>query len=195
VLERQREGTQTLRALFSFAARGKENRGQSGRGALVVARPDRIRLQLFSLGFMTVYDYVADGQRWRERFPLEGRTESGRFDDSARSSKGARWDLRPLFFREDAGVASVEREGALRRVRLESGREILVSLAEAAVVGESIPTGSGQPVRVRYADVRLVDGLPLPFRIEAEYPDGAALLSIEVDSYERNVSVDENVFD
>ncbi|MGH7857016.1 MAG: LolA family protein [Candidatus Binatia bacterium] len=194
---RSRE-TETLQALFRVTARrGAE--AQSSRGALVVTRPDRLRLQLFSFGVMTVFDYTASGDRFRVRRPLEGETRVGRFSEGGAEREDlAAWDLRPLFFRAGAAEGRVEDGGDAWEVVFEgpSGRRRLtVSKRDATVETETVLAGDTVELRARYADYRPVEGTPLPFRIEVEYPARSMFLEIDVTRYTRNQPVDDSLFE
>ena len=194
---RERE-TESLRALFKVTVRRADGKTESSRGALAVRPPDRLRLQIFSLGVMTVYDYTANGERYRVRFPLEGRTEIGRFDEP-RAKELLRYDLRPLFLgRTDLEDADATVEGDRVNALIRNGtssRRLVLARTDAAILEEEWGEGADTLLRARYADHRWIEGVPLPFRITVESPPTGVTLEIEVSEYKRNEAVREATFD
>jgi len=119
----------TLRATFKLVFRAADGSEEATRGAVVVARPDRLRLQIFSFGVVTAYDYTANGDRYRIREPLNGRQRIGRFGDGPADERGALGDdLRPLFLSTaPSGAWTVHDGGDRYLVTLQSapGRRVV----------------------------------------------------------------------
>jgi hypothetical protein len=116
LVERER-ATETLTAFFRVTLQKPDGSKESSRGALVLRRPDALRLQIFSLGVLTAYDFTAVGDRYRVRLPLEGTTASGRFGESGGREDLLRYDLRPLFLgRERLGSCARRSRSSRSRV-------------------------------------------------------------------------------
>ena len=113
VAQRDHE-VETLKAVFRLVMRKRDGTQETSRGALVVAPPDQLRLQIFSAGFVTAYDYTVNGDRFRARRPLEGLQQIGRFGEPGSDDNDLRlYDLRQLFLRRgDVASGRVEDEGA-----------------------------------------------------------------------------------
>jgi hypothetical protein len=196
---RERE-TESLKVSFKVTLRRADGPTESSRGAVAVRPPDRLRLQIFSLGVMTVYDYTANGERYRVRMPLEGRTEVGRFDElAAAKSDLLRYDLRPLFLGrtglEDA-EAAVEGEVVVATLRTgPAWRRVTLARTDAAVLAEEWGTGDESLLRASYADHRWVEDAPLPYRIEVESPPSGVTLEIDITELERNAPLRDAMFD
>jgi len=196
LLADQERETRTLTATFKLAFRRAGGAVESSRGALVVARPDRLRLQVFSFGMITAYDYTVRGDRFRVRRPLEGVDRTGRFGEAAADDAlGA--DLRPLFLRAgDFANAKVAENDAAFVVRLADGageRTIEIAKTDGRVARETVVRGTTTIV-TEYSDYRDVDGFALPFAIRVAYPSKDAALAIDVDRYTRNQPVDDALF-
>ncbi|MGH7819990.1 MAG: hypothetical protein ACREQ9_09465, partial [Candidatus Binatia bacterium] len=186
----------TLRALFRVTLR-RDGGAQSSRGALVVARPDRLRLQLFSLGFITVFDYTASADRYCLRRPLEAEARVGRFPEG--DGDALAWDLRPLFLRgeiERARVTGGDDDVWTAIVEERTGERILrISRRDSTIESESFLVEGRAKFRARYSDYRPVDGVPLPFRIEIDDPVHETTIAIDVERYARNDAVESSVFE
>jgi hypothetical protein len=192
VLADQERETRTLTALFKLTFRRGDGAVESSRGALVVARPDRLRLQVFSFGMITAYDYTVDGERYRVRRPLERVDHVGRFGQDAEDVLGA--DLRPLFLRSgDFSKAAVSETPDAFVVR-SGDRRIEIAKADGHVARETIEAGGKPAIVTEYGDYRPVDGFAMPFAIRVAYPAKAATLAIDVDRYTRNQPVDDSLF-
>ena len=194
----EREGeTRTLTATFKLTFRRAEGSAESSRGALVVARPDRLRLQVFSFGMLTAYDYTVRGDRFRVRRPLDGFERIGRFGEiEGEDALGA--DLRPLFLRSgDLAGARVDETADAYVVRLgepAGERAIEVTKADGTIVRESLLAGGEPRIVTEYSDHRAVDGVPLPFAIRVAYPAKGVRLEIDVERYTRNQPAADDVF-
>jgi hypothetical protein len=198
-LERHERETRTFTATFDLASRGADGVTESSRGAVTVSRPDRLRLQIFSLGFVTVYDFTVDGARYRVRRPLEGVDEIGRFGESGSTAGTLGEALRPLFLREEnLPEARVVDAGEYYRVVIPDlggeRREIDVAKESARVEHEALYADGRARLEIDYADYRSVEGAALPFTIRVRYPQKAISLAIEVRNYTRNEPVDAGLF-
>jgi hypothetical protein len=198
-LERRDAETRTLTATFELTVRGPDGSAESSRGAVVVERPDRLRMQIFSLGFVTVYDYTVDGDRYRVRRPLERFEEVGRFGEALREASDALGeDLRPLFLnRGRLDEARVVDAGPRYRVIVPDPagtREIDVAKQWGRVERETLYVEGRRRIEIDYGDYRPVDGSMLPFTIRVAYPLKAVSLVIEVEHYTRNPPVDPGLF-
>jgi hypothetical protein len=192
LLADQERETRTLTALFKLAFRRGDGAVDSSRGALVVARPDRLRLQVFSFGMITAYDYTVNGERYRVRRPLERVDHVGRFGEDAEDALGA--DLRPLFLRNgDFSRATVSETPDAFVVR-SGDRVIEIAKQGGHVARETIAIGGKPAIVTEYDDYRPVDGFAMPFTIRVAYPAKAATLAIDVERYTRNQPVDDALF-
>lgn len=198
IVARRAADTETLRALFRVTVRRGET-AETSRGALLLARPDRFRLQIFSFGVITVYDYTVNGDRFRVRSPLAGTMRTGQTRELADLDPALRrYDLAALFLGEEVGSGSTVREARDRFVIVSKNdgheRRIAVSKRTGAVVAETVRDGKGPVLRAEYRDARPVDGVPLPHEIAVEFPADGTRLEVEIQSYERNQPVDDELF-
>jgi outer membrane lipoprotein-sorting protein len=200
IVARREAETPTMTVTFQITVHRPDGSDEGSRGAVVVARPDRLRLQIFSFGVMTSYDYTVNGNRYRVRRPLDGSETIGRFDDAETSETGAFGpDLRPLFLPAvAAGSASARDAGdhfvvvvAEQRGR----REIDVSKRDGSVTREALYQDAGPRIVIDYGDYRFVDGAALPFVVEVTYPQKSLRLTIRVAHYTRNQPVDPRLFE
>ena len=190
----------TLRATFKLVFRAADGSEEATRGAVVVARPDRLRLQIFSFGVVTAYDYTANGDRYRIREPLNGRQRIGRFGDGAADERGALGDdLRPLFLSTvPSGAWTVHDGGDRYLVTLQSapGRRVVeVAKRSGMIERETIFVRDVPELVIDYGDFRDVDGVSMPFTIDVRMPGRGASVSIVVTRYERNATVDGALFE
>ena len=190
----------TLRATFKLVFRAADGSEEATRGAVVVARPDRLRLQIFSFGVVTAYDYTANGDRYRIREPLNGRQRIGRFGDGAADERGALGDdLRPLFLSTaPSGAWTVHDGGDRYLVTLQSapGRRVVeVANRSGMIERETIFVRDVPELVIDYGDFRDVDGVSMPFTIDVRMPGRGASVSIVVTRYERNATVDGALFE
>jgi hypothetical protein len=197
VLRERERATRTLTATFRVTVEKPDGSSETSRGALVVARPDRLRLQIFSLGVLTVYDFTVAGDRFRVRLPLEGVDRRGRFADVGPADRRLlRFDLRPLFLGGELGGARVEEQGG-RVVLSTAERRVEIGKADARVLEEIVfarGEGAAGRLEARYDDYRAVRGVELPHRIVVEYPRERVRLTIEVSSYTRDEPADDALF-
>lgn len=200
VVERRASESRTLTAMFSIEMRRADGGSETSRGAVAVVRPDRLRLQIFSLGVVTAYDFTVAGERYHLRRPLEGVDVVGRFDDAASpSATDLGRDLRPLFLLPAATAAErVEDRADRLRVTVEerAGRRLVdVRKADGRIVAERLLDGGEPRVEIEYGDYRPVDGADLPFAIRVRYPRKGVEVTIAVRSYTRNAPVDPKLFE
>ncbi len=201
LLARRIGETATMTATFQLELIRSDGSRESGRGAVVVVRPDHLRLQIFSFGVMTAYDYTVAGDRYHVRRPLEGVDRIGRFGEPAAGEPAALGeDLRPLFLLEaPADSARVDDAGERYHVALAGPggrRELYVSKQDGRVEIETLYGADGAPrLAVEYGDYRAVDGFAMPFAIRVRYPARATTLSIDVQRYTRNQPVEPKLFE
>ncbi|MGH7898932.1 MAG: hypothetical protein ACREQQ_13335 [Candidatus Binatia bacterium] len=198
VAQRERD-TQTLTATFKITFRRPNAAEESNQGALVVSRPDRLRMQIFSFGVMTAFDYTVDGDRYRIRRPLEGIDKVGRFGELAPDDPiAAALDLRPLFLAPPVRAARVRERGDAYVVTAGDGaarREIQVSKRDGRIDAETFYQGDRPRIVVAFRDHRTVDGVTIPFAIHVDYPESGMKLAIAVVRYTRNQAVDPRHFE
>jgi hypothetical protein len=190
----------TLRATFKLVVHKADGSEEATRGAVVVVRPDRLRLQIFSFGVVTAYDYTANGDRYRIREPLSGGQRIGRFSDVAGDERGALGDdLRPLFLATVPSGAATVRDGGDRylvTVHTTRGRRVAeVAKRSGTIVRETVFVRDVPELVIDYGDFRDVDGVSMPFAIEVSMPGRRGALSIAVTRYERNAPVDGALFE
>jgi hypothetical protein len=200
VVARREAETPTMTATFQLTVQRPGGSVEDSRGAVVIARPDRFRLQIFPFGMMTAYDYTVNGDRYRVRRPLDHVETIGRFGDAEAAGAGAFGvDLRPLFLpaaavgspsARDAGDHFVVAVGEQR-----GRREIDVSKRDGSITREALYNDAELGVVIDYADYRSVDGAALPFVVDVTYRETNVRLTIRVASYTRNQPVDPRLFE
>jgi outer membrane lipoprotein-sorting protein len=199
VVERRAAESRTLTATFSIEMRRKDGAAEKSHGAVVVVRPDRLRLQIFSFGVMTAYDFTVAGERYHVRRPLEGIDMVGRFGDAgSRTAIDLGEDLRPLFLAGPLSGARIEDAGD--RFRVIAGepsgrREIDVDKRDGRIAAERLFTKDEPRITIEYGDYRTVDGLEMPFSIHVHYLQKAVEVAISVSKYTRNQAVDPKLFE
>jgi hypothetical protein len=200
VVARREAETPTMTATFQLSVHRPDGSVEGSRGAVVVARPDRLRLQIFSFGVMTTYDYTVNGDRYRVRRPLDGVETIGRFEDAAPPETGGFGaDLRPLFLPAGAaGSASARDAGdhfVVAVAEPRGRREIEVSKRDGSVTREALYHDAAPHIVIDYGDYRFVDGAALPFVVEVTYPEKTLRLTIRIARYTRNQPVDPHLFE
>jgi outer membrane lipoprotein-sorting protein len=200
VVARREAETTTMTVTFQLTVQRPGGSEEGSRGAVVVARPDRLRLQIFSFGVMTAYDYTVNGDRYRVRRPLDRVETIGRFGDAGDDEAGAFGvDLRPLFLPTATAESASARDAGDHFVVVvaeERGRrEIDVSKRDGAITREALYRGADLRVVIEYGDYRTVDGAALPFVVEVTYPEKGVRLTIRVAHCTRNQPVDPRLFE
>jgi hypothetical protein len=200
VVARREAETPTMTATFQLTVRRPDGSEEGSRGAVVVARPDRLRLQIFSFGVMTAYDYTVNGDRYRVRRPLDGVETIGHFGDARAARAGAfGMDLRPLFLpAAAAGSASARDAGdhfVVAVAEQRGRREIDVSKRDGSITREALYRDAELRVVIDYGDYRSVDGAALPFVVDVTYRETNVRLTIRVARYTRNQPVDPRLFE
>lgn len=198
LLEEREAQTKTLTATFKLVLHRADGSEEASRGALVVARPDRLRLQVFSFGMVTAYDYTVRGERFRVRRPLEGVEKTGRFGDAA-EAEALGGDVRPLFLHAgklaEARVSENDESFLVRVDEGDDSRLIEVVKGDGRIASETLSGAGAVRIESEYSDYRAVDGVPLPYRIRVTYPAKSVTLAIDVDRYARNPPVADDLFD
>ena len=200
VVARREAETPTMTATFQLSVHRPDGSVEGTRGAVVVARPGRLRLQIFSFGVMTSYDYTVNGDRYRVRRPLDGVETIGSFDDPAQPETGGfGTDLRPLFLPAATSGAPSARDAGDHFVvavpEPRGRREIEVSKRDGFVTREALYQDGAPRIVIDYADYRFVDGVALPFVVDVTYPEKTVRLTIRIARYTRNQAVDPHLFE
>lgn len=198
---RSREAeVQTLRARFAARVhRGAEVRRADG--VLLVKKPDRFRLRLFSTFGLTVFDYTSWETHDRMELPLEGK----RFADAeiADHSPFSPADMRHVFLRTtEPGAARCSAQSVggetvvdCRDAEGQTARLIRIQNTTRAVAQE-IRFVAGQPdLIMQFDDYRRVEAVDLPFKIDLIYPEKDVHLEIAVRSYEVNPMLADSLFE
>jgi hypothetical protein len=200
IVERREIDTRTLTATFKIVLRRADGSEEASRGAVVVARPDRLRLQIFSFGVMTAYDFTASGDRFRVRTPVAGGERVGRFGAAAADPQNAFGDdLRPLFLGGGATGRAKAADAGDRFVvsvpEADGRRDVEVSKRDGRIVRETLASDAGTALVIEYSDYREVDGAALPFAVTVTIPAKRLALTIEIARYTRNQPVDPKLFE
>ncbi|MEW6269883.1 MAG: hypothetical protein AB1689_11375 [Thermodesulfobacteriota bacterium] len=205
------EGVRSLRARFRAAVQTPDA-SRTAEGVLVFRAPGALRVKLFTLAGLTVYDavWVGDEQRVRGvvRQPLAGTVEE--FDlgpgEVLGSTEGdlalvlwALWRPRcaapPSPGGESDGAAHFLLDPATARAL-----ERQVTVASGAVQHELLLRadaggGPGDRVVARYADYECRAQPPLPLRISVEAPARGWRAEVTILEQARNVSLDDGLFE
>ena len=178
----------TLRAQFDALARypGGERRSN---GVLLVRAPDDWRLRLVAPFGLTVLDALHADGRTTVTAPLgDGGGGAAAFTrlgpgDTLAFGSGREWTpCRP-------GAAP----GAYW-CGAPPTRWVTVDPGSATIAAEGVLEDGRAVVTRQYADYRLVDGVPLPFRIRIEYPLERVSVDITIDRYELNAPLRDEQF-
>ena len=183
VIQHRAAALHTLRAQFDAVARfpGGERRST---GVLIVRPPDDARLRLVAPFGLTVFDGLRTGGRTYVNSPLA----AGHEDASLAFMRvGPGYSL--LFGAADTTACRASGTQA-DRVEYWCGtpptRWVAIDRATATVSAEA-ELENGQPLVTRsYGDYRVVDDLPLPYRIRIDYPRQQVSVDITVTRYELN---------
>lgn len=188
----------TLRAQFDSLARwpgGERNAA----GVLLVRAPDEWRLRLVAPFGITVLDALHTHGSSFVTTPLAA--ANARIDDPA--ALAAFSHMGPgdsLVFGTPRGaaacVAAPPRDGLLQYWcgGEPPSRWLSVDPATATVRAEAELANGRAVVSRRYDDYRMVDGVPLPFRIVIDYPQQEVTVEITVSRYELNPSLGDDLF-
>jgi len=188
----------TLRAQFDSVARwpGGERRAA---GVLLVRTPDEWRLRLVAPFGITVLDALHTHGSSFVTTPLAA--ANARIDDPA--ALAAFSHMGPgdsLVFGTPRGaaacVAGQPRDGLLQYWcgGEPPSRWLSIDPATATVRAEAELANGRAVVSRRYDDYRVVDGVPLPFRIVIDYPQQEVTVDIAVSRYELNPPLGDDLF-
>ena len=202
IVRAREDAVRTLRATFRAEVHARDESGEpSARavgGVLLVRKPEDFRLRLTLPLGLTVFDYLARGERVSVVRPL------ARGDDPADFRSFSREDLGQAFLR--GGLAFPGTCAARRRSSpwlvfdcLVGGAKLLRQIRVDPDTGRIAQERSFRNGHVRllleYDDFRAADGADLPHRILLVYPDEGVHVDIEVDRYEVNPVLAERLFE
>jgi len=198
-LQARERSVHALRAQFvATATQGSESRRADG--VLLVQRPDRVRLRLVSPFGLTVLDYTSAGGQTRLLLPLEDRTLDGTAGATDAAASPADFGRLLLRLGDEPGAQCSARAAEAAVVVDCVGadgtlvRQATIDPATATVVRD-VGFARGDPqVTMELGDYRVVDGVPLPFRLRLAYPRSGATTEIQVRAYAVNPEIEERVF-
>jgi len=184
-----------------FAATVSAPNARRAQGVLVVRRPDRLRLRLWSPFGLTVLDYVRAAETATLLLPLEGLVLRDAAIDTASSFSPSAFV--PAFLLERRPAASNCRvDGPWIDCHDGTGgaeRALRIDRRDGSLRRETIIRQGRPDLMLHYDDYRETGGVWLPYRIEATAAGSSARatpeLRIEVEAYELNPALDESVFD
>lgn len=201
VVRDREDGIDTMRASFSARTRERD-RERAADGVLLVQKPDRFRLRLMLPMGVTVFDYLTVGSRTQLTFPLENKVINGA--PEGEWAAFSRDDLSQAFLRgahafpgtcraleENAAAVVVACRDAAGRVQ----RRLVIDRATATVREEVSYTDEQPRLLMRFGDYRMVAAIPMPFRIELQYPARAVVVEITVRTTEINPHLDATMFE
>ncbi len=190
ILRERDQAVHRLRVLFDADLRSPQQ-NRSASGVLLVDKPDRFRLRLFSPFGISVFDYIADGVRRQMTLPMEGKIY--RDTEIDRHAAFSPHTLRQAFLRDldSAGCrTSTEENSVILRCKESRGakdRTYTISRQTADLEWEQI-----EGANIRYEDFRIEQGIRLPYRIEIQEPRSE--LFIRVRRYEVNPDLSDDLF-
>ncbi len=180
----------TLRAQFDVAVHLPSGQHRAS-GVLLVRPPDDARMRLVAPFGLTVFDALRTGGRTYVNAPL-----SSDHDEASL----AFLHVGPgdsLIFGADAGScrsAGTRAGGVEYWCGTPPNRWVSIDAATATVRAEGELQDGIPVVTWTYADYRVVDGTPLPFRIGIAYPRLQVTVSITVTRYEVNPALRDDQF-
>jgi hypothetical protein len=193
------DGATSLRATF-LARMRRGDSTERARGVLLVRKPDRFRLRLSSLFGLTILDYVSNAGDDRLWLASEERVLAG--DEIARSASFSPAAVRLIFLRK-LGVwqrdcrEGVEPDEAVVECMDERGRVHYRGYVErtSGLLRREIVLDEEQPrLTVAYGDYRPASGLRLPYAIEWSEISSGARVEIEIDRYEVDPPLRDELF-
>jgi hypothetical protein len=210
ILDRRWKSIQALQCEGGVVLSLGESR-YPGKMVLAVSKPDRLRVDFFDPIGRIKGLAVIDGDRFT-RWPPEikregthGGTELSPLSDWTRGLDGPPADnlsavltghpggsvAGVLLFRDQRDMpGTVMGEGRKKVILLDTfkGQEVIRKLALEDPLG-------GATLTVRYSGYRLVEGIPLPGRVELTLPEKQVSLKINYRSFRLNGPISDEVFD
>lgn len=192
------ERIDSLRARFKATA-FHDSEESVVQGVLLVRKPDRFRMRLLLPFGITVLDYVSYGDRDWTLLPLarSGEAEEARLFSPA--------DVRETFLRGNAAFpgtcSATGRSRSVVEVECRSCddcpllRSLRLDRRDGTISEETSYEGGGPRLSIRYGDYREVAGLPLPFHVIMEYPKRQLKVEIQIDAYEVNPPLKQELFE
>ncbi len=204
-LRARREALRSLRALARLRYQTPEDSSTS-REAIVVARPDRLRVEVLSL-FGAVFVLTADNGEIRAYARQEGTVYRGSASPEnlwryARiglpvsdlvamvlgSPPPRRAQSQQVGFDADTGWIRLQQQ-------LDEGVQIVWFSDAALPVAAEQRRGDGQVQwRVRFSDYQVQDGVPVATHIGIEWPPGQRSMQIGLEQIDVNPALDNSVF-
>lgn len=175
----------SLSASVSLSLRSRAG-NLSGNGLMVYRRPDRFHFVMLSPFGSTLLEAFALGERLTLVYPSRSLAFSGRFDELPEGSGMQGWQL--LRWVMDAQPALPSLSGSVERDGGAAGPES-VTYESGLVTAKRTPRGD----RVRYGAYSLVNGVPLPGKIELRTGSGDRI-SLVLDEPEVNGALDDAAF-
>jgi len=191
VVREREDAVTSLRSVFS-AITAYEGRRRKTNGILLVRKPDRLRLRLWLLYGVTVFDYVRRGDEVEVNVPFD--TPHPTPENAALFS---RQNLAAAFLRgsdafpgECVAVVAEDRDHVVTCREPSSGaieRIIRINPFDGTIK-EEVSYGEGGEVRMilRFEDYRTSGGVALPYYVEMVDPDHELTVEITVRRYEVN---------
>ncbi len=194
------EAVHSLRARFASDTASSDGHRRAD-GVLLVRKPDRFRMRLLMPFGLTVFDFLADGERVWITLPM------GAGDDPSASTAPqlfSRQDIGETFLRgrwalpgdcqpqwAEPGIVEVTCRDAvdgqvLRLLRLDA--------ALGVIVEETSFTSDAPRLAIRYGDFRHTDGTLLPHSIAMRAPARGLSVDITVQRYEVNPALADDLF-
>lgn len=175
----------SLSASVSLSLRSRGG-SLSGSGLMVYRRPDRFHFVMLSPFGSTLLEAFALGERLTLVYPSQALAFSGRFDELPDGSSMEGWRL--LRWVMDAQPAASPLNGSVERDGGAAGPES-VTYESGLVTAKRTSRGD----RVRYDDYSLVNGVPLPGRLEVNTSSGDRI-NLAYDDPEVNGPLDDALF-
>lgn len=185
---RREQGVRTLRARFHAVVNAGEQEHNAS-GVLVVSKPDRFRMRLFSPFGLTVFDYVQIADRSWVSQPLRQRAPGERDDSLAMFSQDG---MGAVFLSRYAFAREACQANARVVVCRENDRVVTFDLDHQVIQSERRQLSDQGEITIAYSDHRVVDGMPLPFLIVVS--TARVRVEVRIDAYEVNPELSPEIF-
>ncbi|MEW6409499.1 MAG: DUF4292 domain-containing protein [Nitrospirota bacterium] len=182
ILNNRFEEFKGYKAIVEFKLEG--NVSQSLNGALLVKKPDRLRLQGFAFGGITLFDLLIAGSEMKVYLPSLNKTMVRKTDLYTEEERNSLWKFYQALLLGSAHskIKSITQENDLYVLLLEDGKKVWVDKGNLNVLRQElfsqVKSKSGEKmVTIYYDDYRKVETMRLPHRIKIE--DGNNRLTIK----------------
>lgn len=196
-----REREQAVRSLRAqFAVRQETDAGsRTIDGVLVVRKPDQLRFRLMMPFGLTVFDYVSSGDDARVVHSMDSRPpeEQKGYGLFTREEFGLTFLRGPFAFPGNCVASEGLADVVFVDCRSTAGellRKIAIDRKSGVILMEINFVGGLQRLKIQYEDYRLVDGVPLAFRIWLTDETRKFAARVTVKDYELNPSLDDSLF-